>query len=159
MDDNGRISRSVPILVVPKQKGIDTMNLKRPWIVATATVALAGFGTTLALASEDTELNDRQQAPVVELVDDNQPGQVDHSPESADSPGASPFDSANSASDSPGDAGFQRLVPAAAPAGGSLRADSANSPAPAPRVIAPSVDSANSPWGSAGSVGSAGSPG
>ena len=115
------------------------MNLKRPWIVATATVALAGFGTTLALASEDTELNDRRQAPVVELVDDNQPGQVHDSPESADSPGASPFDSANSASDSPEEAGFQRLAPTAAPAGGSLRADSANSP-----------------WGSAGSAGSPG---
>lgn len=91
------------------------MNLNRPLIVAGATVALAGFGATLAVASsDDGGLNDQRQAPVVEMVG-SQPGpsqpdpfqpdpsQPDPSPESADSPGESPFDSADSPGESPFD--------------------------------------------------------
>lgn len=113
------------------------MNLKRPWIVAGATVALAGFGATLAVASsDDGGLNDQRQAPVVEMVDSQpDPSQPDLSPESADSPGESPFDSADSPTDSPDDRDYVDPSP-----------ESTDSPG-------------ESPFDSANSAGSAGSPG
>jgi hypothetical protein len=117
------------------------MNRKQPWIVAGATVALAGFGATLAAASDDGGVNDQRQAPVVAMVDSRpdlaQPdlAQPELSPESADSPGESPFDSADSVTDSPDDPGFVDPSP-----------ESADSPG-------------ESPFYSANSAGSAGSPG
>ncbi len=106
------------------------MNLKRPWIAAGATLVIAGFGGAMAVTSSDVILNDRQQAPAVQLVGgEHAPAQADASPESADSPDESPFESANSGPDSPG---------------------SGNSAA--------SADSPNSP-DSPGSAGSADSPG
>lgn len=80
------------------------MTSKRPWIIAGATtIALAGFGAAVASASDSSPVRDPQPAPVVQQYDtDVQPGAaaVDNSPESADSPAASPVDSANTA-DSP----------------------------------------------------------
>lgn len=113
------------------------MNLKRPWIAAGATLAIAGFGGALAAATSSAViLNDRQQAPAVQLVaGEPVPAQGDSSPESADSPAESPFESANSGADSPRDDGS-----AASPAS----ADTADGP-----------DSPDSP----GSAGSADSPG
>lgn len=88
------------------------MNRTRTWIVAGATVAVAGFGSAVALASDDVQLNDRAPAPVVEMSSDQggDPAQfrtqppADASPESADSPAESPMDSADSPHDSAGDA-------------------------------------------------------
>lgn len=80
------------------------MNIKRPWIVAGATLAIAGFGTAIATASDGITLNDPQPASVVQSVgDDRGTWQSDSSPASADSPAASPFESANSGTDSPDD--------------------------------------------------------
>ncbi|WP_020672125.1 hypothetical protein [Amycolatopsis nigrescens] len=82
------------------------MNGKRPWIVAGATLVLAGFGTAVATASADVPLNDPAPVSVVQQADPGftVPGTMaDNSPESADSPAASPVDSANSATDSPDD--------------------------------------------------------
>lgn len=82
------------------------MNGKRPWIIAgAATIALAGFGAAVASASDSSPVRDPQPAPVVQQHDTGavQPGNAtaaDNSPESADSPAASPVDSANTA-DSP----------------------------------------------------------
>jgi hypothetical protein len=81
------------------------MNSKRPWIVAgAATIALAGFGAAVASASDSSPVRDPQLAPVVQQHDTGsaQPGTTaaDNSPESADSPAASPVDTANTA-DSP----------------------------------------------------------
>ncbi|MGH3913177.1 MAG: hypothetical protein ACRDTC_07175 [Pseudonocardiaceae bacterium] len=87
------------------------MNIKRPWIVVGATLAIAGFGTAVATAADDTDnttdlaLNDFRPASVSQSVGDNADDRgtalADSSPESADSPAESPFDSANSATDSP----------------------------------------------------------
>lgn len=125
------------------------MNLKRPWIVAGATVAVAGFGAVTALASDDVQLNDRRQAPIVQMSDGAGSAATmlaaDTSPESADSPGESPFDSADSAADSPDDAGFRVPAPAAAPTP-RYSVDSGNSPAPQRiEYSAGSPDSADSP--------------
>ncbi|GAA4887140.1 hypothetical protein [Saccharopolyspora cebuensis] len=72
------------------------MDVKRPWIVASATLALAGFGTAVAVADSGGEVNDPRPAPVVQIADEQPLIPVDGSPESPDSPGESPVDSANS---------------------------------------------------------------
>ncbi|MGQ0778625.1 MAG: hypothetical protein ACT4NY_30140 [Pseudonocardiales bacterium] len=83
------------------------MNPTRTWIVAGATLAIAGFGTAAATASDDITLNDPRSASVVQPVGDKADyhgtWQTDSSPESADSPAESPFDSADSGTDSPTD--------------------------------------------------------
>ena len=77
------------------------MNPTRTWIVAGATLAIAGFGTTIAMASDDIALNDPRSASMVQSAgdhaDDRGTWQADNSPESANSS----FDSANSGTDSP----------------------------------------------------------
>lgn len=100
---------------------------KRPWIIAGATIALAGFGTAVAAADGGAALNDPQPAPVVQQVDGAgaAPAAVDQSPESADSPAASPVDSADSAADSPDDVANQ---PGADTANTANTADTADSP-------------------------------
>lgn len=109
------------------------MNIKRTWIVASATVALAGFaGAGIAMAADDVELQDPRHAPAVQLPVDPAANTVSGSDVSgSDSPR-----SADTAADSPGEPGYVPPAPAPAPV------DSANTPAPAP---APAVDSANSP--------------
>lgn len=84
------------------------MNPTRTWIVAGATLAIAGFGTAVATASNDSTdiiLNDPRSASVLQQVSDNTDDRgtwpADSSPESADSPAESPFDSADSGTDSP----------------------------------------------------------
>jgi hypothetical protein len=57
------------------------MNLKQAFVAA-ATVAVAGFGTSVALACDDRGLIDHQRPPIVQLAD-SQPGR---SAESAASP-------------------------------------------------------------------------
>ncbi|MGH3932844.1 MAG: hypothetical protein ACRDTF_23040 [Pseudonocardiaceae bacterium] len=83
------------------------MNPSRTWIVAGATLAIAGFGTTTAMASEDITLKDPRSASIIQPAgdhaDDRGTWKEDNSPESADSPAESPFDSANSGTDSPND--------------------------------------------------------
>jgi hypothetical protein len=69
------------------------MQVKRTWVVASATIAIAGFaGAGIALASDDVELRDQRHAPVVQLQADEV---VDGSAGSADS-----------AADSPGESGY-----------------------------------------------------
>lgn len=83
------------------------MNPTRTWIVAGATLAIAGFGTAVAVASDNSDitLNDPRSVSVIQpagdTADDRGTWQADSSPESADSPAESPFDSANSGTDSP----------------------------------------------------------
>jgi hypothetical protein len=48
------------------------MNLKQAFVAA-ATVAVAGFGTSVALACDDRGLIDHQRPPIVQLAD-SQPG-------------------------------------------------------------------------------------
>lgn len=124
------------------------MNLKRPWIVVGTTLALAGFGAGVAVTSGDVELNDRRQAPAIQLAGDGSggPAQGDDSPESADSPGSSPFESADSGHDSPGDPGFAPVpapaqVPAAPPVHIADSGGSGDSPAPAKHQGIHSADS------------------
>ncbi|RZQ61522.1 hypothetical protein [Amycolatopsis suaedae] len=79
------------------------MNSKRPWIVAGATLALAGFGTAVAVAADSGPVHDSRPAPVVQQYDPapQQAAAVDDSPESADSPAASVNDSADSPAAAP----------------------------------------------------------
>lgn len=142
------------------------MNVKRPWVVTAATLALAGFGSAgLAIASDDIRLNDQKQAPLVQLTGDDGGslnsgvGAIDGSPESADSPGASPFESANSGSDSPGDAGWVDHSPESADSPGTSPYDSAGSGADSPGDAghAPAAPVAP-PAGAGDSSGSADSP-
>lgn len=138
------------------------MNIRRTWVVASTTIAIAGFaGAGVALASDDVELKDPQHAPVVQLHAD----QADSAGGSADSPGGSNgsadspgapghHGSADSAADSPGEPGYTGT-------GASSSADSAADspgeqgygvpaqakpaaapvPAPPPVVVADSGDS------------------
>jgi hypothetical protein len=113
------------------------MNIKRTWIVAGATIAVAGFaGAGIALASDDVHLNDPEQVPVVQLQSDDTAKQAGDGATAA---------SAGSA-DSPDDSGYVAPAPVA---------DSGNSPAPAPARPVYSADSA----GSGASGGSADSTG
>ncbi|WP_216213191.1 hypothetical protein [Amycolatopsis aidingensis] len=85
------------------------MNGKRTWVVAGATLAIAGFGTTVALAADgsgETTLRDQRDAPLVQQVQP-QPAPAAHADtaDGADTAGsatspADPADSANTA-DSP----------------------------------------------------------
>ena len=45
------------------------MNLKQPWIVATATLAAAGIGNSVAYACDERSLIYQQQVPIVEIAD------------------------------------------------------------------------------------------
>ncbi|HEX2130026.1 MAG TPA: hypothetical protein VHH15_00595 [Actinophytocola sp.] len=113
------------------------MNIKRTWIVASATIAVAGFaGAGIAMANDDVELRDRQPVPTVELKGD--PGGVQPARASVDS-GASAY---SATSDSPDEPGYRAPAPPPKAA-----ADSGNSPAPAPVKPAPvrAADSGNSP--------------
>ncbi|GAB3488049.1 hypothetical protein [Amycolatopsis cihanbeyliensis] len=82
------------------------MNGKRTWVVAGATLAIAGFGTTVALAADgsgETAPRDQRDTPVVQQVQP-QPGpaaatDAADTADSADS-AASPADPADTA-DSP----------------------------------------------------------
>lgn len=106
------------------------MNIKRTWIVASATIAVAGFaGAGITLASDDVHLNDPEQVPVVQLQSDDTAKQA----VTADSGNtAASARSADSASDSPDDPGY--VAPAPAPP-----------PAPAPAPAPPAADSGDSP--------------
>jgi hypothetical protein len=153
------------------------MNIKRTWVVVGATIGIAGFaGAGIAMASDDVELQDPEHAPVVQLTGDsaNSPnapsGPVERggsADSAADSPGEAGYSgpgaggSADSAADSPGEAVPPPPAPPAqqapppAPAPAPVKVASADSPAPAP--VQPRVhsgDSGNS-GSSAGSAGSA----
>jgi hypothetical protein len=114
------------------------MNIKRTWIVAGATIAVAGFaGAGIAMASDDVDLRDQQPVPVVELKsDDRAPAK-----QAAADSGASAR-SADSASDSPGEPGYKPAAPPAKPKPAPAK------PAPAkvaPAKQAPVAGSADSP--------------
>lgn len=83
------------------------MQIKRTWLVASATLAVAGFaGAGIALAADDVPVNDQRQVSPVHLNADevaNTSGGVDNSPESADSP------------DDPGQVAPAQPAPAPAP--------------------------------------------
>ena len=147
------------------------MNIKRTWVVVGATIGVAGFaGAGIALASDDVQLQDPKQAPVVQLTGDsgNSPNapsgpvkQAGSADSAADSPGEIGYTgpgkggSADSAADSPGEIAPPpppAPAPAPKPAPPVVKyvppahvADSGNSPAPAPvRPRVPSGDSGNS---------------
>ncbi|GGS27675.1 hypothetical protein [Actinokineospora fastidiosa] len=128
------------------------MTMRRPWLVATATLALAGFGTTAVALADAGEAHDREPVGAIELAD--------ASPESADSPTASPADSANtpdrsdpspesadsptpSVNDSPESTDSDASPTARTSPSGGSGLDSADSPAT--RVVRPKVESADSP--------------
>jgi hypothetical protein len=128
------------------------MNIKRTWVVVGATIGVAGFaGAGIAMASDDVELRDPKHAPVVQLTGDsanspNAPGvsvkQGGSADSAADSPGEAGYSgpgaggSADSAADSPGEA----VPPPPAPAAPPAPAKQAPAPAPAPAKVA-SADS------------------
>ena len=109
------------------------MRINRPWrIVAgagAAALVAAGLSAGAAAASDGIELRDKISPIQVNT-------QVDHavsddSPESADSPYQSPFDSGDSASDSPDDAQWVDPSPESADSANASAADSPAAP-PAP---------------------------
>ena len=125
------------------------MPTTRTWRVAagvgTAAALLAGLGAT-ASASDGLDLRDRGGPVTVDPVN-----LVDDSAESADSANESPFDSAQSAADSPGDPNWKDPSPESADSPGASAADS---PAPVKKKKPPvtkkapaadSGDSADSP--------------
>jgi len=137
------------------------MRISRPWRIAVAgagaAAILAGVAGA-ATASDGIKLNDRVQP--IEIDSNYEAGlgggaaDSENSPESADSAGESPFDSAGSAADSPGDPKWTDPSPESADSG----AESANdSPAPVRKTKAkPAADSADSPVARRGGGGDSG---
>ncbi len=86
------------------------MRPKNWTIVGLTTLALTGV-TGMAFAADGISLNDRTDPITLDQADDSGTTDaptttIDMSPESADSPAESPFDSVESATDSPDDPGY-----------------------------------------------------
>lgn len=133
------------------------MRITRPWRIAATSGAAAllagGLGAGAALATDRIQLQDQMkpsQSNTTTVDDCRSLADADPSPESADSPASSPFDSANSPHDSPGDKGYDASPESA----DSPNRSAADSPAGAPTTRGGGDDSA----GSSGSAGSADSP-
>ncbi len=90
--------------------------IPRNWKIAGLTAIAVGGLTGVAFANDGIELNDRSNPIVLAENIDNPDdvGFVDVSPESADSPAVSPFDSPESPTDSPDDVGFVDVSPESA---------------------------------------------
>ena len=120
---------------------MSNLSTGKRWVVV-GTTAVVGIGGPLAVAAlGGIELNDRSDdlgsAIVVRSADRLESlDAVDSSPESADSPNASPFDSAGSATDSPDDPGYLDPSPESADSPNASAADSPP-PAPAPAPVPP----------------------
>ncbi|MEQ1873615.1 MAG: hypothetical protein ABL953_07810 [Ilumatobacteraceae bacterium] len=119
--------------------------IPKNWKITGIAALALGSLTGVAMADEAIVLNDRSDPIVLVPADDDGTDNVapdfDASPESADSPAESPFDSVESATDSPDDAGFLDESNSPTDTLADSPADtvaSANSPAD-------TVDSANSP--------------
>ncbi|WP_331218607.1 hypothetical protein [Plantactinospora sonchi] len=112
------------------------MRINRTWRIvaggAGAAALVAGLTAGAAAASDGIELRDRVQPIQVESEVNPALGAADDSPESADSTGESPFDSANSAGDSPGDPGWTDPSPESADSPNSSAADSPATPVSKP---------------------------
>jgi hypothetical protein len=121
------------------------MPLNRTWTIAGPAALLFGAATGLAVTNDSLDLRDRtdpvelqSSSPVDDILG------VDASPESADSPGESPFDSPESPTDSPDDPGFVDPSPESADSPGDSPFDSP-APAPASSGGGDSPDSPDSP--------------
>jgi hypothetical protein len=141
------------------------MPVNRQWKIVGAAALALGALTGTALASERIAIEDPSDP--IELASSADLADLDLSPESADSPGESPFDSPESPADSPDDPGWVDGSPESADSPFESPLDSPVSPAspawvpPAPAPApAPVWDSPASPASaaSAASVASADSP-
>ncbi|MGW4462353.1 hypothetical protein [Micromonospora sp. NPDC004704] len=106
------------------------MHINRPWrIIAGAGAAALVAGLTAGAATADAGIELRDKVSPIQVNTQVDQVAADDSPESADSPYQSPFDSTNSASDSPGDPQWVDPSPESAD---SANASAADSPAPPP---------------------------